>query len=82
MHMRTRSASEIIMRKIILQSERHEPVAEFESEILSHMQPEMLPDILTWNGRHYIFNTMDDASVTYSAAFQFAIVEGVTARKL
>lgn len=63
---------------VTLQNAKHETEAEFESELFSHFPKDGLPDIVTWNGRQYVFLTIEGDSVRYAQAFNCAIVEGVT----
>lgn len=67
---------------VTLQNAKHETEAEFESEMMDHLGEGMLPDIMTWNGRQYVFSTTDWKQAWYVQAFNFAIVEGVTATRI
>lgn len=67
---------------IILQNPKHETEATFESELFGHFPKDGLPDIVTWNGRQYVFLTFEGESVKYAQAFNLALIDGVTVNKV
>jgi hypothetical protein len=69
-----------VTRKIILHDADHKLIAAFTSAVAGYVVPPM--DVIFWSDQVYIFDTINENSVTYVQARPFALAEGQTAERL